>query len=465
MRQEALFGGARLQMSDSIRLTIESLFTYGSTHQHWAIAWSGGKDSTVLLTMVVWILLSAREARRGAFIINAEITALLRLLRAPKSLTVLYADTRMEIPPLWQAACSIRDELTDKAADLAENGCTLVVRTVMAPIDHRFFVYMLGRGVPPPSTRFRWCTDKLKIQPMAEELRRLVEAERQTPPPPSEAIAAVADDLRQKLGDDYEVIGPRKLSDKILLLTGLRVGESAARDDRIAIACGRDGGECGQGWYQESLDSSFCDTLAPILHMRVCHVWEWLKHWAERIEFGDWSTALLADAYGGDEAEEKNARTGCVDCNLVEEDRALKYSSRLDGWTHLQLLVGALKAIYAEMKKPQHRLRQPGGERRKDGKLALNQQRLGPLLLTSRIQFLDQILEVQARVNAEADRIGAPRLNILNAEEEARIRELVAANTWPDGWNGDEPEGDVMLDRMFADGTIQPLLRGFGEGT
>ena len=29
-------------------------------------------------------------------------------------------------------------------------------------------------------------------------------------------------------------------------------------------------------------------------------------------QFGAWNTALIADAYGGDEAEEINARTGCI---------------------------------------------------------------------------------------------------------------------------------------------------------
>ena len=38
------------------------------------------------------------------------------------------------------------------------------------------------------------------------------------------------------------------------------------------------------------------DTLAPLLHWRVCHVWEWLKHWAPTAAYGDWSTAMIADA-------------------------------------------------------------------------------------------------------------------------------------------------------------------------
>ena len=54
--------------------------------------------------------------------------------------------------------------------------------------------------------------------------------------------------------------------------------------------------------------------------------------------------------------------------------------------------------------------------------------------------------------------MGRPRIDILNAEEEARIRELIDAGTWPQGWDGDEPTGDVPLDMIYADGWVQPLL-------
>src|SRR4051812_13738030 len=200
---------------------------------------------------------------------------------APTTLTVLYADTRLELLPLWIAARSIRDELEERGID---------VRVVMAPMDKRFLVYVLGRGVPPPNNNtLRWCTRQIKIDPMAAELRRLF-GERGT---------------------------------KVLMLTGVRQGESAIRDGRIAMSCGRDGGECGQGWYQETLPDQLCDTLAPLLHWRVCHVWEWLRHWAPAAEFGDWSTEIIAEAYGGDEAEENNARTGCNGCPLAELDLAL----------------------------------------------------------------------------------------------------------------------------------------------
>lgn len=395
-RQGSLFGGARLQMTESIRLTVESLLAYGPRFEHWAIAWSGGKDSSTLVTLVVYLITSGRLSR-------------------PRTLTVLYADTRMELLPLSFAAAAIRDELAEHGID---------VRVVMAPLNKRFFVYILGRGVPPPNNNtLRWCTRQIKIDPMAVELQR----------------------LRAQHGQ------------KLLVLTGVRQGESAIRDGRIAMSCSRDGAECGQGWYQETLPAALCDTLAPLLHWRVCHVWEWLRHWAPSAEFGDWSTEVIADAYGGDEAEEVNARTGCVGCPLAQRDAALDAVIARPAWAYLAPLK-ELRPLYRELREPPVRLRKPGRELRQDGTPAKNPQRMGPITLEARAAALGRVLDIQARVNAVALQLGRPLVDLLNAEEEARIRELIAAETWPDGWEGDEPTADVMLDQVFADGTVQPLL-------
>jgi DNA sulfur modification protein DndC len=87
----------------------------------------------------------------------------------------------------------------------------------------------------------------------------------------------------------------------------------------------------------------------------VCHVWEWLKHWAPQAEFGDWSTAMIADAYGGDEAEEINARTGCIGCPLAQEDKALDTrAAECRVVAYLAPLKG-LKPLWRELREPQHR--------------------------------------------------------------------------------------------------------------
>ncbi len=183
--QHDLFAGSRrLQMNEAIDLTIQSLRAYGPQHEHWAVAWSGGKDSSATLTLLVWLIDAGKVPR-------------------PKTLTVFYADTRMELPPLAIAALHIMDELRERGID---------VRVVRAPLDKRFFVYILGRGVPPPNNNtLRWCTRQIKVEPMQDAL--------------VEALA--------------------EAGGSALMITGVRQGESAIRDRRIEMSCGKDGASGG----------------------------------------------------------------------------------------------------------------------------------------------------------------------------------------------------------------------------
>ena len=65
MSQADIFsaGAQRLQMTDSIDLTIQSLLAYGAPHEHWGIAWSSGKDSSATLTLITYLLDTDKIAR------------------------------------------------------------------------------------------------------------------------------------------------------------------------------------------------------------------------------------------------------------------------------------------------------------------------------------------------------------------------------------------------------------------
>ena len=378
--------------SDGVELTLQSLLAYWGNHQHFAIAWSGGKDSTALLTILIHLIDAG-------------------YLPQPDVLHVFYADTRQELPPIQMAAEQIMERLRLRN--------WIQVHVVCAPLDKRFMVYILGRGVPPPNNNtLRWCTRQIKVEPMAA------------------ALAEVVADL----------------PGTALMLTGVREGESAIRDGRIAMSCSKDGAECGQGWYQQVLPDAKgikgrIATLAPLLHWRVCAIWDWLKIYAPMPEFGRWPTQILADAYGGDDATEINARTGCIGCPLAQEDTALKTVIAMPHWAHLAPLM-ELKPLYRWMRKPQQRLRKRGVERLKDGSIGKNPQRMGPLTLEARAEALEKVLDIQRRAG----------IDLINAEEEARIRELIAARTFPDRWEGDEPRADMWLDAVYGDGSVQPIL-------
>ena len=387
-----LWGIERMTLEESIERTIEDIQSYGPRYKHWAIAYSGGKDSSATVTLIAYLLATKQ-------------------ITPPETLTVLYADTRMELSPLHASAMSLLKELET---------CGMKTQIVLPELDDRFFVYMFGRGVPAPKNRFRWCTAQIKIEPMEAALLN----------------------LREQYGE------------KFLMFTGVREGESAVRDQRIKLSCSKDGAECGQGWFQESTPESVADTLAPLLHWRVCHVWDWLMG-LTRYDHG-FSTAQIAEAYGGDEAEEINARTGCVGCNLASKDVALEAVIKLPQWAYLAPLK-RLRPLYQEMKSPIYRIRKVG-ERKKDGTLSKSNMRMGPYHMDARRYGLSQVLAIQNEVNQAACEQGRPLIDLINDEEHARILELIELNTWPDRWTGQEIHADVLVDQVIAEGIMQPLL-------
>ena len=361
--QPSLWQSERQALADAIELTALSLNEYGRDNPHWVIAYSGGKDSTTVLTIVDWLIEQGR-------------------VKAPKTLDVLYVDTRMELPPLQASAAQVLARVAARGAN---------VQTILPSLDKRLLVYILGRGVPPPKNTFRWCTRQLKLDPMREAQRQIIAQH-----------------------------------GEVLLLTGVRVGESAARDQRIALSCGKDGAECGQGWYQHQ-DERGVNKLAPILHWRVCNVWDWLTGQDFGVNHG-YPTQMLAEAYGGDEAAEINARTGCMACPLASRDVALEAVVELPQWAHFKPVL-RLRELWEELRVPGLRLRKPDG-------------RMGPLTFEGRLYGLDYVLGIQNEVNASADAAGLHRLDLLNSEEEARIRELIELGTWPNKWDGTELVGN-----------------------
>jgi DNA sulfur modification protein DndC len=403
---KTLFDSERLSMERSIELTAQSLNAYGADYDHWCVAFSGGKDSTTVLSLVL-LLIEQGQVKR------------------PKSITVLYADTRQELPPLHFAAMGM-------LAKARELGCQAQV--VCAPMEKRFWPYILGRGVPSPQNgTMRWCTRQIKVDPMT----------------------AALETLRRDIGP----------SGKLLMLTGVRLGESAARDQRISVSCSKDGGECGQGWFQKMTvhgtdDLCSVDTLAPILHWRVCHVWDWLVQ--ADIEHG-YPTMAVAEAYSMTESIEAGeeplaTRTGCIGCPLVStQDTALAQVCKQPQWAYLAPLL-EVRALHYQTRDLNNRLRKPPGETRKDGSLVKNQGRFGPIKLEKRLEILEQVLSIQQRVNEAAITLGRPQVSLINSAEELFIRSAIGSGTWPDRWDGDEPGGQQWFPTFYEDGSVQPLL-------
>lgn len=117
---------------------------YRKYPQPWVIGYSGGKDSTAVLQMV-WKSLETLppEQRR-------------------KPVYVIASDTKVETPVIVDYIDSTLRRINERAA---ETGMPFYAEKVMPTLDDGFFVNLIGRGYPAPTTRFRWCTTRLKINP------------------------------------------------------------------------------------------------------------------------------------------------------------------------------------------------------------------------------------------------------------------------------------------------------------
>ena len=378
-------------------MTLRSMQAYGPHHSTWCLAWSGGKDSTATVTYIIHLLQSGQ-------------------LDKPERLIVVLADTRLELPPLWASAMLIMQQI---------EALGIEVEIVMAPIEKRFIPYIVGRGVPPSNNQtFRWCTRQIKVDPMKEYVSQM-----------------------------YADAG-----NQILMITGVRKGESAVRDKRIIMSCSRGDGECGQGWYQTSMNENQCATLAPIMHWKLCQVWDWLKYMAPLKAYDAWQTQMLAEAYGHDKNTENDARTGCMGCPLANHDTALdNVLSMYPKWKYLRPLK-ELRPLWRELRKPQYRLRKTGPQFRKDGTPSKNQNRMGPLTMEARGMALEMIQDIERRVNDVADDM--PTICLVNEDELAFIHSCWENDVWPEGWEGTEQRADKEFLQYFQDGSAQPSLFG-----
>ena len=113
----------------------------------WVVGYSGGKDSTALVKLV--------------------FQSLLRLRRGRKTVTVIYCDTGVEIPV---ASSLARQALNDLQREAEGYALPISVRVLCPPVHERYWVKVIGRGYPPPTDKFRWCTDLLRIDPVTRFL-------------------------------------------------------------------------------------------------------------------------------------------------------------------------------------------------------------------------------------------------------------------------------------------------------
>lgn len=118
--------------------------TYRKYDYPWVIGYSGGKDSTATLQLC-WYALQGLPAEERT-----------------KPIYVISTDTQVETPIIVDRI-NESIQLMNQAA--RRDHLNLTAHKLSPILDDTFWVNLLGRGYPAPNSAFRWCTERLKINP------------------------------------------------------------------------------------------------------------------------------------------------------------------------------------------------------------------------------------------------------------------------------------------------------------
>ena len=138
--------------TDALRDEVRRLYTADGLP--WVVGYSGGKDSTAVLQLVWGALSELPEQQRR------------------KPVYVISTDTLVENPVV---AAWVTNSLDTMRASAAEQRLPFDPRRLTPKVADTFWVNLIGRGYPAPRPRFRWCTERLKINPSNDFIRGVVQ--------------------------------------------------------------------------------------------------------------------------------------------------------------------------------------------------------------------------------------------------------------------------------------------------
>lgn len=245
---------------------------YLADKRPWIVAYSGGKDSTLVLQLVYEMLLSLPADKL-------------------KPVHVIASDTLVEAPIVIDYVNANLQSIQKCAANTDLN---VSVHLVQPDVEYSFWTNIIGKGYPPPNRWFRWCTTKLKIKP----IRKVIES------------IAAAD------------VG------SVVLLLGTRIAESSNRSRQMK---GRDYSASGMNPHHEIPNAL---VMQPIANWATEEVWEYLyaNNPAPWGETHDKMLSLYRQANSGECPVVTDLNTpacggnrfGCWTCTVVKEDKSMK---------------------------------------------------------------------------------------------------------------------------------------------
>jgi DNA sulfur modification protein DndC len=256
---------------NEIKSNVKSV--YLSDERPWVVGYSGGKDSTALVQIVFEALSELQSAQ------------------LKKKVYIISSDTLVETPLIISSINMTLMRIQDRALEL---GLPIETHKVRPEASKSFWASLIGKGYPSPRQKFRWCTDRLKIDPANKFIK----------------------DKVSKFGE-------------VVMVLGVRDNESQTRDQVLKSHTIE-----GKALMKHSsLSNAY--VFAPIRTFTLDDVWEYLLTYPS--PWGNDNHKLL-DLYQNSNSEcplvvDKdikesagscgNSRFGCWVCTVVKKDKAL----------------------------------------------------------------------------------------------------------------------------------------------
>ena len=329
------------------------------TYRPWIIGFSGGKDSTVLLTLV-WLALKK---------IKEDILVPFQLRRP---VYVVCNDTLVENPII---SSYVDDVLSQIEKQARKEDLPIFVRKTIPKLEDSFWVNVIGKGYPVPNTAFRWCTEKMKIKPTARFITEQVD----------------------ECGEAIILIGTRK-------------SESATRARSI-----KKHEIHGQRLTHHTLLHNTY-VYAPIKELMLEEVWYIVNAipcpWGSdnSVLFNIYMDASADDYECPTVVTDKShgscgqSRFGCWVCTVVKDDKSMR-SLIKNGREWMRPLYDFRMELDSERNILENRM-----PFRRDGRRAVND--MGPYVFKYRAKILKKLLEVQHKLQ-QVD----PKIRLISDQE------------------------------------------------
>ena len=352
-------------------LCAEIAATYLADNRPWIVGFSGGKDSTAVLSLVYTALQMIPVEKRQ------------------KQVYVVSSDTLVETPVVVDLIVSVLNAINSQAKI---DQIPMTAHPVFPKMDQSFWVNLLGRGYPAPQQSFRWCTERMKIDPVSEFIKDKVAKH-------GEVIIALGS-RRQESASRAQVIAKHRINGSVL-----------AR--------------------HTSLPNAY--TYMPIEYWSADDVWEYLLN--ESCPWGGDNWRLFELYKGSNQGECPlvidtntpscgNSRFGCWTCTVVTEDKAL-HGLIQSGDSWMQPLLDFRNALHHSTKpenKPKYR-----NYKRRTGRVSYvrgdinddthkEQQHIpGPYWMKQRQEWLRHLLEMEKQLKSDGHDITLIREEELHA--------------------------------------------------